>query len=119
MARGSETAYFSTFRCYLLAKESEFTSSSANSKVRVLFLDKYGDVIDSDVTTDVDIVKSNNISVVGGNNEIIVNSDKEQSVSVYTTNGKLVQVADIAEGENVISVNPGMYIVNGKKVIVK
>ena len=119
MARGSETAYFSTFRCYLLAKESEFTSSSANSKVRVQFLDKYGDVIDSDATTDVDIVKSNNISVVGGNNEIIVNSDKEQSVSVYTTNGKLVQVADIAEGENVISVNPGMYIVNGKKVIVK
>jgi hypothetical protein len=119
MARGSETAYFSTFRCYLLAKESEFTSSSANSKVRVQFLDKYGDVIDSDATTDVDIVKSNNISVVGGNNEIIVNSDKEQSVSVYTTNGNLVQVADIAEGENVISVNPGMYIVNGKKVIVK
>ena len=119
MARGSETAYFSTFRCYLLAKESEFTSSSANSKVRVQLLDKYGDVIDSDATTDVDIVKSNNISVVGGNNEIIVNSDKEQSVSVYTTNGKLVQVADIAEGENVISVNPGMYIVNGKKVIVK
>ena len=119
MARGSETAYFSTFRCYLLAKESEFTSSSANSKVRVQFLDKYGDVIDSDATTDIDIVKSNNISVVGGNNEIIVNSDKVQSVSVYTTNGKLVQVADIAEGENVISVNPGMYIVNGKKVIVK
>ncbi|MCR4700635.1 MAG: T9SS type A sorting domain-containing protein [Bacteroidaceae bacterium] len=119
MARGSESAYFDAFRCYLIAKESEFTSSSANSKVRVQFLDKYGDVIDSDATTDVDIVKSNNISVVGGNNEIIVNSDKEQSVSVYTTNGKLVQVADIAEGENVISVNPGMYIVNGKKVIVK
>jgi len=118
MARGTGNAYFDAFRCYLIAPESEFTSSS-EAKIRVQFLDKYGNVVDNDATTDVDIVKSNNISVVGGNNEIIVNSDKEQSVSVYTTNGKLVQVADVAEGENVISVNPGMYIVNGKKVIVK
>ncbi len=119
MARGSETAYFDAFRCYLIAKESEFTSSSANSKVRVQFLDKYGDVVEDEAATAIDAVTSSNMSVVGGNSEIIVNSDKEQSVSVYTTGGKLLKVADIAEGETVISVNPGMYIVNGKKVIVK
>lgn len=119
MVRATGNSSFPTFRCYLKVKESEFASSSAESKIRVQFVDGFGKLIDEDAATAIDGVTSDNFSVFGGNGEIIVNTEKASNVSVYTTGGKLVKVAEVAEGENSIAVAPGLYIVNNHKVIVK
>lgn len=119
MVRATGNSSFPTFRCYLKVKESEFASSSADSKIRVQFVDGFGKLIDEDAATAIDEVTSENFSVFGGNGEIIVNTEKASNVSVYTTGGKLVKVAEVVEGENSIAVAPGLYIVNNHKVIVR
>lgn len=119
MVRATGNSSFPTFRCYLKVKESEFASSSADSKIRVQFVDGFGKLIDEDAATAINEVTSENFSVFGGNGEIIVNTEKASNVSVYTTGGKLVKVAEVVEGENSIAVAPGLYIVNNHKVIVR
>ncbi|MBO4596917.1 MAG: hypothetical protein J5676_03435 [Bacteroidaceae bacterium] len=114
MVRAIGTSYFSAFRCYLRAIESD----GAEAKVRVVLRDENGNMLDGE-TTAVDAVSTENFTVSGANGVIVVNSDKSQNVLVYTSAGKLVKSAEVAEGETTISVNPGMYIVNGQKVLVK
>lgn len=59
-------------------------------------------------------------SVRGGNGEILISSDKAQTMSIYSLSGQMVRQANVKAGENVaVPVPAGLYIVNGKKIIVK
>ena len=65
-------------------------------------------------------ITTSGTSVRGGNGEILISSDKAQTMSVYSLSGQMVKQANVKAGENVaVPVPAGLYVVNGKKIIVK
>ena len=65
-------------------------------------------------------ITTSGTSVHGGNGEILISSDKAQTMSVYSLSGQMVKQTNVKAGENVaVSVPAGLYIVNGKKIVVK
>ena len=61
-----------------------------------------------------------NKGIYGGNGEIIISSDRSQTVKVFNLSGQKVTSVAVQAGERqVIPVPSGIYIVNGIKVIVK
>lgn len=65
-------------------------------------------------------ITTSGISVRGGNGEILISSDKAQTMGIYSLSGQMVRQANVKAGENVaVPVPAGLYIVNGKKIIVK
>lgn len=65
-------------------------------------------------------ITTSGTSVYGGNGEILISSDKAQTMSIYSLSGQMVKRANVKVGENIaVSVPAGLYIVNGKKIIVK
>lgn len=62
----------------------------------------------------------NSINVCGGKGEIAVFSSKPYSVAVYSISGsKIADVKVNAGSEKRIALNAGIYIVNGKKIVVR
>lgn len=58
--------------------------------------------------------------VIGGNGEIIIEAEADYGqVEIYSVNGAVVANANIVAGTNNVNVNKGIYIVLGKKVVVK
>lgn len=65
-------------------------------------------------------ITTSGTSVSGGNGEILISSDKAQTMGIYSLSGQMVKQANVKVGENVaVPVPAGLYIVNGKKIIVK
>lgn len=65
-------------------------------------------------------ITTSGTSVSGGNGEILISSDKAQTMGIYSLSGQMVKQANVKAGENIaVSVPAGLYIVNGKKIIVK
>lgn len=65
-------------------------------------------------------ITTSGTSVRGGNGEILISSDKAQTMGIYSLSGQMVKQANVKAGENVaVPVPAGLYIVNGKKIIVK
>lgn len=65
-------------------------------------------------------ITTSGTSVSGGNGEILISSDKAQTMGIYSLSGQMVKQANVKAGENVaVPVPEGLYIVNGKKIIVK
>ena len=108
------------FRTYV---RTAVTDNSAQAKeFRIGLLDENGNVVEGGGTTGIDTVKgadSNAFSVKGGINTINITTGKAQKVNVYTVGGSLVKSATVEAGSTSIPVSGGIYIVNGKKVVVK
>lgn len=65
-------------------------------------------------------ITTSGTSVRGGNGEILISSGKAQTMGIYSLSGQMVKQANVKVGENVaVPVPAGLYIVNGKKIIVK
>lgn len=65
-------------------------------------------------------ITTSGTSVHGGNGEILISSGKAQTMGIYSLSGQMVKQANVKVGENVaVPVPAGLYIVNGKKIIVK
>lgn len=72
------------------------------------------------IPSSISSITTSGTSVHGGNGEILISSDKTQTMSVYSLSGQMVKRANVKVGENIaVSVPAGLYIVNGKKIIVK
>lgn len=70
--------------------------------------------------SDISSITTSGTSVRGGNGEILISSDKAQTMGIYSLSGQMVKQANVKVGENVaVPVPAGLYIVNGKKIIVK
>lgn len=70
--------------------------------------------------SDISSITTSGTSVRGGNGEILISSDKAQTMGIYSLSGQMVKQANVKVGENIaVSVPAGLYIVNGKKIIVK
>lgn len=65
-------------------------------------------------------ITTSGTSVRGGNGEILISSDKAQSMGIYSLSGQMVKQAGVKAGENIaVPVPAGLYIVNGKKIVVR
>lgn len=65
-------------------------------------------------------ITTSGTSVRGGNGEILISSDKAQTMCIYNLSGQMVNKANVKAGESIaVPVPAGLYIVNGKKIIVK
>ena len=65
-------------------------------------------------------ITTSGTSVHGGNGEILISSGKAQTMGIYSLSGQMVKQVNVKVGENVaVPVPAGLYIVNGKKIIVK
>lgn len=72
------------------------------------------------VPSGISSITTSGTSVRGGNGEILISSDKAQTMGIYSLSGQMVKQVNVKAGENVaVSVPAGLYIVNGKKIIVK
>lgn len=66
------------------------------------------------------IETANGYSITGGEGEILVRSDKKEALAVYGIDGRQVaQVAVEAGATKSVSVPAGIYVVKGKKVVVR
>ncbi|MDE6273098.1 MAG: hypothetical protein K2M31_08860 [Muribaculaceae bacterium] len=88
---------------------------------RISLRDEYGNVIDDTVTGVEGIEEAvNGLNIAGGQGEIIFTADANYGeVAIYSFDGKLAAIADVQEGTTTVNVVKGIYIVNGKKVMVK
>lgn len=89
---------------------------------RIGILDEKGVEITDDLTTGVESVSSetSGLSVAAGSGEIIITSDADYGrVAVYTLDGRVATVAEVMAGTTTVSIESGVYIVMGKKVLVK
>ena len=70
--------------------------------------------------SDISSITTSGTSVRGGNGEILISSGKSQTMGIYSLSGQMVKQVNVKVGENVaVPVPAGLYIVNGKKIIVK
>lgn len=79
-------------------------------------------ILEEDGTTAIEDVAANvaAVTVVGGQNEIIFTAEADYTkVGVYSIDGRLAATADIKAGTTSVNVPTGLYVVMGKKVLVK
>ena len=63
---------------------------------------------------------ASSLTIAGGQGEIIITSDADYGkVEIYAVDGKLAAVANVIVGTTTVDVQKGLYIVMGKKVLVK
>lgn len=114
----ADKATFGVCRAYVRSPRS----TAAAKSFALGFLDENGNVVNGGGTTGIGSItgtEDNGFSVKGGNGMIYVNAGKAQKVNVYTVGGSLVKSSTVEAGSASIPVASGMYIVNGKKVVVK
>ncbi len=79
----------------------------------------------NDITNELSGIESvasdaQSFSVTTAQGEIIINSDADYGkVEIYTVDGRLAAVANVTVGTTTVNVQSGIYIVMGKKVMVK
>lgn len=80
-----------------------------------------GDVMEDETTTGITGVGSNDdykgLNVSGSDGGIIVTSDRQRTVTISTIDGRS-QNHHVGKGTTRISMQPGVYVVKGKKVLV-
>lgn len=98
------------------------TESGVNAAPRHIgILDEKGvDITDQYTAVENVYTEASGITVTAGAGEINITSDADYGkVPVYTMDGKVAAMADVTAGTTTVSVQSGLYIVMGKKVIVK
>lgn len=63
-------------------------------------------------------VEANGMKVINGKGEITIVTDAPASVAIYTLTGAQVRQIELVEGNNVVTLPAGIYVVNRQKVVV-
>lgn len=127
----AKQAHFPAFRM-VLASNSTFANSSAmrapgegNDIKGIGILDENGsDITDRIVTGINNVTVDNNaassLEVVPGQGMITINSEADYGdVAIYSIDGKVAAIANVMAGTTTVNLQHGVYIVLGKKVMVK
>ena len=62
----------------------------------------------------------NGLSAYSVNGALIINTDKAQTVQLYSIEGRMVTAVELTEGENIINgLAKGIYLMKNQKVIIK
>ncbi len=79
-----------------------------------------GSIIDINGTTGIGSIDGNMFKVYMADGALVVESGKAMQLPVYSLNGRLLKVLDVAAGKNTFEALPaGVYVVNGVKVVIK
>ena len=70
-------------------------------------------------TTGMEPAEASAIRVYGVDGAVVVEGNINTVLKVYAITGKFIKQVQVMEGENVIALPAGMYVINGSKVIVK
>ena len=113
----------STFPAFRMVIKCEQLPTVAKAPRYIRILDEDGIDI-TDFTTGINNITSSDemteFEVIGGVGEIIFNTEEDfGSVPVYSMEGKMVKMAEVYAGSTSVNVAKGIYIVMGKKVLVK
>lgn len=118
----SENVTFPAFRMVIASNTPATQDLSPVRSVRImnrLGVDITNEIIGGASAVE-DINAASSLSIVGGQGAIEFNSDADYGkVEIYNVNGGLVTVADVMAGTSSVNVEKGIYIVMGKKVMVK
>lgn len=121
----SENAVFSAFRMVLYSALAQPTGAMAAPR-RIGIVDEKGIEITDELTAgieNVNTVEENDapsLDITTGVGEINITSEADYGrVTIYTLDGKVAAMADVVAGTTTVNVQHGVYIVMGKKVMVK
>lgn len=118
----SENVTFPAFRMVIASNTPATQDLSPVRSVRIM--NRLGVDITNEIIGGASAVENidaaSSLSIVGGQGAIEFNSDADYGkVEIYNVNGGLVTVADVMAGTSSVNVEKGIYIVMGKKVMVK
>ena len=120
--QAGDGAVFPALRMVLSSRIKPKNAQGAPAR-RIGLRNAFGEDISEELdVTAIDGVKAQatGVSVAGGKGEIVITAEAAQGdVAIYTVDGKLIKVADVAEGTTTVKVQTGVYVVMGKKVMVK
>lgn len=115
------TATFGAFR--MVIKSEIATKSGAPLMARgIAIVDEKGIEVNVGEWSGIEFVdmEASSLEVKGGQGEIIITTDANYGMqTVYALDGKAVATVDVVEGTNTVSVQSGVYVVMGQKVLVK
>lgn len=74
---------------------------------------------DNQNMTSVDTIAMNAAEIYGATGKLIAKLQGSQSLLITDLAGRIIYNSDAVEGEIIIELNPGIYIANGKKIVVK
>lgn len=101
----------------MVISTQEVGTLGAAREIAIIGEEEGDDIISSVGTVDND---GASIEVVGGNGELTITSTANYgNVVVYNVEGKVVANANVVEGTTTVNLPMGVYIVMGKKVVVK
>ncbi len=118
---GASTQKFPAFRM-VISSSFVKSASEANSMPRRIGIRNKNGVDITDETSGITAPKADatSFSVVGGQGEIVITSEADfGNVAIYTLDGKMISVANVMAGTTTVNLQQGVYIVLGKKVMVK
>lgn len=111
-----DNAVFPAFRLVVESAQEVTGTSRAGGFIdekEIGFIDDRGTTVIEDVNSDALVVE-------GKNGEIVISSPANcDNVAIYTVDGRVATVTDVKAGVNNVAVPSGVYIVMGKKVMVK
>lgn len=65
-------------------------------------------------------IETDELSIVVAEGCIMANSSSRQTIGIYNISGQLVKIMDLEAGEIMsVSLTPGIYIIDGKKILVR
>lgn len=114
---------FPAFRLVLYSANAQQSGPMAAPR-RIGILDEKGIEITDGLTTGIDSVttgeEASDLEITTGAGEITFTAAADYGrVEVYTLDGKVAAIAKVAAGTTTVNVQNGVYIVMGKKVMVK
>jgi multidrug efflux pump subunit AcrA (membrane-fusion protein) len=119
----SEKAVLPAFRMVVYSATAQPTGPSAAPR-RIAIVDEMGNDITDELTSGIESVGADNdassFSVIPGTGKIDITSEAELgNVAIYTIDGKLAAMTNVVVGTTTVELQQGIYIVMGKKVMVK
>lgn len=106
-AKGAENSYITAFRAYL---------STEDNTIRKLTVTHN----DNGSTTELNGQATDKLKIYAVNDVIYIQADNAQSINVYSIDGRIIKVAELAIGENTITgIAKGIYLINNQKVVIK
>lgn len=118
---GEKNPDFPAFRMVISSSFVKTPEQASNMPRRIGIRNANGvDITDETSGIATPSADATSFSVVGGQGEIKITSEADYGdVAIYSLDGKMIKVANVMAGTTSVNLQQGVYIVLGKKVMVK
>lgn len=109
------------FRMVLLSNLAKTGEAAGSAPRRIALLNEDGkEINDPAGVNSVAADNNSSLSVVAGQGQLTINSEADYGeVAIYSIDGKVAATANVMAGTTTVNLQTGVYIVLGKKVMVK